>query len=297
LQFRVGRPAALYRSADVGVEGGSMADEAKRAPGDEAETKRSPCSSDSSSSSSSSEEEEDDDDDFGVGGALATSFAAMDVGVRTGRRGSVMAAPLEVAPSWSPPEFRKTAEERAAIEAALRLNILFERLGDEEMAVMVGAMQAQSFEPATSIIRQGEDGDLFYILEEGVCDIFVEGVGRVMQVVGGDARNFFGELALLYNVPRAATVTTVTDVRCWALDRTTFKTIGMQATTAQRKLHGEFVAQVPLLATLSPIERLTLADALMPLTLSAAEEIVTEGEPGKCFYIIEAGELMVTKRG
>ena len=166
-----------------------MADEAKRAPGDEAEAKSFPCSSDSSSSSSS-EEEEEDDDDFGGGGALATSFAAMDGGVRTGRRGSVMAAPLEVAPSWSPPEFRKTAEERAAIEAALRLNILFERLGDEEMAVMVGAMQAQSFEPATSIIRQGEDGDLFYILEEGVCDIFVEGVGRVMQVVGGDARAF-----------------------------------------------------------------------------------------------------------
>lgn len=53
-------------------------------------------------------------------------------------------------------------------------------------------------------------GDRFYIVEEGRCEIFVKGVGKVMEVIGGtSARNYFGELSLLYDAPRAATVTAV----------------------------------------------------------------------------------------
>jgi cAMP-dependent protein kinase regulator len=75
------------------------------------------------------------------------------------------------------------------------------------------------------IIKQGDLGDFFYVLDSGHCDIFVEGVGRVstrtlsqffssllalfvrsLQVMDVGPGGSFGELALMYNAPRAATV-------------------------------------------------------------------------------------------
>jgi cAMP-dependent protein kinase regulator len=84
----------------------------------------------------------------------------------------------------------------------------------------------------------------------------------VSQVSNESSRNYFGELALLYDAPRAATVTAIENVSCWCLDRTTFKTILMDSTLKQRSLHQQFLEQVPLLSTLSTYERLTIADAL-----------------------------------
>ncbi len=53
------------------------------------------------------------------------------------------------------------------------------------------------------IIKQKDIGDFFYIIEEGLCEVFVDGVGKVMDAKEGQS---FGELALMYNAPRAATV-------------------------------------------------------------------------------------------
>ena len=70
---------------------------------------------------------------------------------------------------------------------------------------------------------QGDKGDFYYVLSEGTCDITVDG-RQVLQARKGMG---FGELALLYDAPRAAsvTVTSVDGARTWALDRVTFKQV------------------------------------------------------------------------
>ena len=75
-----------------------------------------------------------------------------------------------------------------------------------------------SFSEGESIITQGEEGDMFYILNEGKLDFEVDGVGLVLQLEGGvSERRYFGELALLYNAPRAATVKATSSVTTFAL--------------------------------------------------------------------------------
>ena len=90
-------------------------------------------------------------------------------------------------------------------------------------------------------------------------------VGKVLDVKEGDA---FGELALMYDAPRAATVIAASDVVTWALDQITFKKTLKDTTIKKRNMLQEFLKDVPILRLLSEYERLTLADALIGYTCS-----------------------------
>ena len=65
------------------------------------------------------------------------------------------------------------------------------------------------------IMKQGDEGDNFYIIDQGSVDIFVNDAKVVTIGEGGS----FGELALIYGTPRAATVTAATDIKLWGIDR------------------------------------------------------------------------------
>jgi len=215
---------------------------------------------------------------------------------RMGRKCSVMSASVKVSSDWEPPVHPKTEEEAAMLRHRVGKNVLMKHLSPREVNIMVAAFKATRFGSGDEIIKQGEEGDLFYVVEEGQCDITIDGVGVVAHIDGGGGRDYFGELALLYNAPRAATVTAVTPCLTWALDRTTFKTIMQDCATKQSNLYRAFLDKVPILSTLSAYEKMQLADALRATTYERDEIIIREGEDGNDFFIVEEGEVICTKR-
>ena len=104
---------------------------------------------------------------------------------------------------------------------------MFSALGKDELSVVIGAIEEKTFEKGASIIKQGEQGDCMYVLESGSLECTKVFPGhtsstKLKDYVPGEG---FGELALLYTQPRAASITANVASVCWSLDRDTFNHI------------------------------------------------------------------------
>lgn len=69
----------------------------------------------------------------------------------------------------------------------------------------------------------------------------------------------FGELALMYNLPRAATIQAVTEGSLWAMDRQTFRRIVLNAAYKKRKMYESLLEKVPMLKALQVNQILPMA--------------------------------------
>merc|ERR1712160_87695 len=128
------------------------------------------------------------------------------------------------------------------------------------------AMEENNFSSGTQVIKEGEDGDYLFVIEKGSLDCVkvIEGAEKVVKTYNeGDV---FGELALLYNCPRAASVMAKEECVCWRLDRETFNHIVKDAAVKRRNKYDAFLKTVSLISSLSPYERSQIADALKPET-------------------------------
>ncbi|KAI9135981.1 camp-dependent protein kinase regulatory subunit, partial [Paraphysoderma sedebokerense] len=169
-------------------------------------------------------------------------------------------------------------------------------LDEDQYNDVVNAMSEKKVSKGESIIKQGGVGDYFYVVETGSFDVFVSRMGKdPIKVTDYGPGGSFGELALMYNAPRAATVTATSDSVLWALDRVTFRRILMENTSRKRRMYENFLEEVPLLAGLDAYERHKIADALESVVFEEGSVVIKQGAVGDNFYIIESGEASVTK--
>jgi MFS family permease len=120
---------------------------------------------------------------------------------------------------------RKVAQIDAAAAApdADKLRVLgsvpiFAPLPGTALEHLTGRLVPMRLEPGTMIVREGDSGDRFYIVAEGVVEVSQSGAVLSELEPGG----YFGEIALMRDIPRTATVTARTDVVLYALDREDF---------------------------------------------------------------------------
>ncbi|KAI9893829.1 MAG: hypothetical protein M1814_005382 [Vezdaea aestivalis] len=228
-----------------------------------------------------------------------------------GRRTSVSAESLNPTSAandnWTAPFHQKSQEQLGRLKLAVAGNFLFSHLDDEQTSQVLGALVEKQI-PAKDIkvISQGDVGDYFYVVETGDFDIYVHGSGSLQAGADGMGKKVatvkpggsFGELALMYNAPRAATVVSTASGSClWALDRVTFRRILMDSTFQRRRMYETFLEEVPILSTLNQYERSKIADALDTQKFPPGTAIIKEGEPGEAFFFLESGEAEVFKNG
>ncbi|KAI8636968.1 cAMP dependent protein kinase regulatory subunit [Parasitella parasitica] len=264
----------------------------------------------SSYSSDSSNHHYDDDDDI-----LLTEDEEQDnfsttplssipaaANYNRGRRTSVSAESM--APSsqgFVKKVISKTSSQIEGIKKSVGNNFLFKNLDEEHHQDVVDAMVETTVTEGTAIIEQGAVGDFFFVVESGTFDCFIstkqDGSEATAQklVATYEPGGSFGELALMYNAPRAATIVATSNAVLWALDRVTFRTILMENTSRKRKMYESFLEEVPLFKSLESYERHKIADALESVYFNDGDHVILQGDVGDQFYLIESGVAVFYK--
>jgi cAMP-dependent protein kinase regulator len=159
-------------------------------------------------------------------------------------------------------------------------------------------MEEVKFAKGDFVIKQGDDGDVLYFVFTGNLDchkVFPNKTEPTHLLTYTPGMSF-GELALLYNTPRAASIVANEDSVVYSLDRECFNNIVKDAAIKRRNKFDSFLSKVELLQELDQYERSKICDCLQPQKYAAGDYIITEGDTGNTFYFIETGQCYATKK-
>ena len=153
------------------------------------------------------------------------------------------------------------------------------------------------------IIQQGDAGHTCYVVRSGECDVVVEDAsGEKTQVGLLRAGALFGEVALLEESPRMASVKARGEVEVVAMDRATFLALVEsggwdRADVMDRVRMHAFLKKLDLFRGLSPENMATVIGSLSVVRADKDQVLVREGEEGDTMFIIFTGRVEVLKEG
>lgn len=239
--------------------------------------------------------------------------------------------------SNSPPIPPKTDEERTLIVGILQRNHNLQTIAAMDKVTLdnlANSAWRQEIADGEEVIKQGDDrAEYFYLVESGSFDVLVSeavpeppemlatasgnelppsepiseptspttrksmAFGAPKKVGTVQAGGSFGELALMYSVPRAATIRATQKSKVWVIDRWNFKRMLMKASAEKVKEYEQLLDGVEVFTTLLQDEKRAVAEALSEMTFVEGDIVLTQGDVGDAFFILYAGEVKVIKDG
>ncbi|KAL4138772.1 hypothetical protein PRIC2_002276 [Phytophthora ramorum] len=209
------------------------------------------------------------------------------------RRGDIFGESVQFDTPLELKSVAKSAESTGIIRQALLNNFLFYTIGHSDIDSIVDFMAEKTACAGEVVIKEGDTGDFFYIVETGLFSISVH--GNVVNTVQRGAT--FGELALVYNCPRTASVTCSQSGRLWTLDRVTFRRLVARIQSEQIGECKNALRKVSLLHALTETQLSQLAEASQFVKFAKGDRIIKKGERGNVLYIIKSGAVICTDVG
>lgn len=178
---------------------------------------------------------------------------------------------------------------------------LFMNLSPEEQFHVAGQFRQAGFKPGQNIIVQGDPGQSFYVILEGSVDVIIEDPSGMKTTIdtlrAGDS---FGEIALIDNVPRTATIRAAEPLTALELARPYFETFVSQSQDARDRVTEVIrmtsaLRKIPFFQELAPSRIPGIISKLNKQSVKKGDVIIWEGAPGDRFYIIGEGSFKVMK--
>ncbi len=133
--------------------------------------------------------------------------------------------------------------ESAAICEFLRVCPSFAGLTPSSLSEIADKMQAVVYSPGSVIIRQGDVGREFFLIRKGSVEVTQTDGQQTRHVATLNEGDFFGEVALLEDRPRNATVTARTETLCYTLAKDEFRTVVSRCPTFEEELRKVLFAR------------------------------------------------------
>ncbi|XP_039298371.1 cGMP-dependent protein kinase, isozyme 2 forms cD4/T1/T3A/T3B isoform X5 [Nilaparvata lugens] len=186
----------------------------------------------------------------------------------------------------------KSAKSRDLIKAAILDNDFMKNLELTQIREIVDCMYPVEYAAGSLIIKEGDVGSIVYVMEEGRVEVSREHKYLSTLAPG----KVFGELAILYNCKRTATIKAASDCKLWAIERQCFQTIMMRTGLIRQAEYTDFLKSVPIFKNLPEETLIKISDVLEETFYNEGDYIIRQGARGDTFFIISKGKVKVTMK-
>merc|ERR1740131_302727 len=190
------------------------------------------------------------------------------------------------------PSYEKAQTVSQLLRTAILDNEFMKHLENSQIKEIVDCMYPIEYAKNSLIIKEGDVGSVVYVMEEGKAEVSKQ--GKMLSIMS--AGKLFGELAILYNCERTATVKASSDCKLWAIERACFQTIMMRTGLIKQTEYTAFLKSVPTFINLPEETLIKIADVLEEYSYKEGEYIIRQGAIGDTFFIISKGRVKVTRK-
>lgn len=190
------------------------------------------------------------------------------------------------------PSYPKKDRSRELIRMAILDNDFMKNLDMTQIREIVDCMYPVEYIAGSTIIKEGDVGSIVYVMEEGRVEVSRENKYLSTLAPG----KVFGELAILYNCKRTATIKAASDCKLWAIERQCFQTIMMRTGLIRQAEYNDFLKSVPIFKDLPEETLIKISDVLEETFYKEGDYIIRQGARGDTFFIISKGKVKVTMK-
>lgn len=180
-----------------------------------------------------------------------------------------------------------TMENISLFSAAVRRHGLFDHIDDDSVGGFVELMWRETCNSGDAIIKEGEAGDRFFLIEQGGFE--VKKSNKTVATMSSGM--IVGVSAMMNRSPRNATVIATKPSTVWVVNRNAYRRFIMKSSQGKIEEHLATLDTVKMFENLLEEEKLQLAEALDEVDFKDGDRIITQGEEGDTFYIIRRGEV------
>lgn len=183
---------------------------------------------------------------------------------------------------------QKTKEDIANILRVLKNHCIFNNLDSDSQLAILDSVKHYAVGAKEIIFEEGQPGVCFFCVASGKLEVLSHGERTGAIITAGSG---FGEIALIEDSVRTATIRTVEPCSLWGLDGKTFNSAIKKLSEMNYQENKRFMQTVPIFNSLTNSQKELMLYALVAQKWSCGYEIVKEGENGDLFYMIKEGTV------
>lgn len=188
---------------------------------------------------------------------------------------------------------KMSPEIKELVMKGLKQDSLCALLEEAEINYVLQAMQHFTFRPHDPVVKQGEVGTTFFVVEEGSLSVSVN-AKQTNTLVRGQS---FGGVALRYKCPRTASVIAQSKATCWGANGDVFHKAMQANAQRQYKDNRKIIDGIQLFDSLSSKQKDIIAEGIFLQRFEAGHRVLTEGQPATGLNYVKTGQLAAYKGG
>ncbi|MEM6734002.1 MAG: cyclic nucleotide-binding domain-containing protein, partial [Myxococcota bacterium] len=181
---------------------------------------------------------------------------------------------------------------------------LFSFLTEDAFEGVLNSLLLRRFVDGQPIIKEGDAGDSFFVLVEGSVSVTREADGRTLNLAQLRPGAVFGEMALISNAPRSATVTARGDCDLVELKRAELEKQAHQLASVtqalrqftQERFLNNLTATSAIFKPFPRTVRNEIVKRFQDFPVDPGDELIGEGEEGQGLFLVLKGQVRVTKK-